>query len=147
MSDCRVPMPVYKRPHPLAGSAVIAISVKPLFAERIFAGDKRFEFRRVLPKKPVGRVYIHVCGEDADRVQGFADVVAMGYLPKNELWEIAKDAAGMRREEFDAYFDGCSDAGYLELSDARRFSGMRLEEIGLKRPPQGIAYVKGAQVR
>lgn len=124
-----------------APAADVLLAIRPRHAEAILAGTKCFEFRRVLPANPVRRLVLYasspvmaVVGE----VEGWGAVRGS----KDEVWAECGEAAGITREEFDAYFAGRPGASAIRLGPATRYAEHRpLADYGLRRPPQSFAYL------
>lgn len=122
------------------------LSIKPKYAEAIFSGRKTVEYRKSSLRSGVDGIYIHVCGEDPACVQGF--VSYSGYIcgSPSDVWEKTKDTGCVTEEEFFDYFRGADTAYALQLEKATVFRNpLCLKKLGLTRPPQGIAYVKGVE--
>lgn len=121
----------------------LVLSVRPEHAEAIFAHEKTVEYRKAMPRSGVKRIYIHVCGEDAGCVQGYADYLMCTHGSPCYVRLVTKEIGGITDTEFDSYFDGCDSAFALHLSGARRFKEpLPLSVLGLSRAPQSLAYVK-----
>lgn len=120
------------------------ISVREPYATPILVGSKIFEYRKVALRPGIGTLYIHVCGEDPACVQGIAKVIGcIGGSPE-ALWQATAHRGSIRREDFLRYFKGADKAYAYALRGARRLnSPIPLKKLGLTKPPQGIAYVKG----
>lgn len=123
----------------------IALSIRPKYAAQIFDGTKRFEFRRTRPRHTPDKMYIHVCREDANAVQGVVIVTDILSGTPAEIWQQCKHAAGITIDEFYEYFNGCCHAHAYVLESAKRLSEpIDLKDLCLKKIPQSFCYVKVA---
>lgn len=124
------------------GPAVdVLLAIRPRHAEAILAGTKGFEFRRVLPARPVRRLVLYASAP-VMAVVGEADAWGTVRGAKDEVWAECGAAAGITREEFDAYFAGRPGASAIRLGPATRYAEPRpLVGYGLRRPPQSFAYL------
>lgn len=124
----------------------LLISVKPQFAERIFAGAKRVELRRKRPRLTGGdRVMVYV-SSPTKALAGEFTVERLLHAPTADLWLAVKDAAGVTQAEFDAYYEGADEGYAIFMSDSSRLDtpiGLdRLQEIWVGfRPPQSYMYL------
>ena len=101
---------------------MILLSIHPDFVARIRSGEKRFEFRTRAPGSletdPLVAVYATA---PTGAVVGYFRVANVLSLPPSALWERTKDAAGISRARFRAYFKGRDTAHALEIAEWRGF--------------------------
>lgn len=121
----------------------VLLSIKPEFAERIFDGTKRFEFRRsVFRDRSVRTVVLYVT-QPVGMIVGEFDVAGIITSTPDGLWQRTWEHAGISREFFDSYFEGRESAYAIEVADVRRFAapiepGLAIENFT---PPQSYMYV------
>lgn len=126
---------------PPRAAADVLLAIRPRHAEAILAGTKCFEFRRVLPALPVRRLVLYA---SAPVMAVVGEVESWGTVrgPKGEVWAECGEAAGISREEFDAYFAGLAAARAIRLGPVTRYARpLPLEAFGFCRPPQSFAYL------
>ena len=122
----------------------VLLSIKPHFAEQIFSGVKRYEFRRVLFRsKSVTKVIVYA-SSPIQRIVGEFDVEAILALDVEQLWEKTKKHSGIEKSYFDQYFDGRCTAYAIKISLARRYRiPKKLGHVCTsKRPPQSFQYLR-----
>src|SRR5438309_11217740 len=73
------------------------LSIKPRYAEAIFRGEKRFEFRRVIFRKPVKVVVVYTTSP-VSRVAGEFDIEGIISDTVEGLWKRTKHQAGIDKE-------------------------------------------------
>lgn len=121
--------------------ATILLSIKPEYVERIFVGSKRYEFRKHLPQKNVEKIIVYST-DPVQRVVGEVDVLGTISMKPTPLWEVTKDASGISRAKYRAYFRGCDTAYAFQLGQTRLYElPKKLEEIGIKSAPQSFVYI------
>ena len=49
----------------------ILLSIKPDYVEKIFSGDKKYEFRTRISKEPVDKIYIRYCSSKKSCWRGY----------------------------------------------------------------------------
>jgi len=120
----------------------VLLSIKPEYADRIFAGEKLFEFRRVVPKQDVERVFVYASAP-VQRIIGEFTVRKVVTTTPEKLWRRTHTHAGIARDAFMRYFDGCAEAHALEVAEARRYEQPidPRERDEKFRPPQSFVYL------
>jgi predicted transcriptional regulator len=98
---------------------VLLLSIHPMHVERIFAGTKRYELRRRLPRQPFSTVYLYQTGKTG--IVGGFDVSAIHEASKGKLWKTV-GAAATPKERFDAYFLNTERGYAIEIRDPFRFA-------------------------
>lgn len=120
----------------------ILLSIKPEFVARIFSGDKKFEFRKVIPTAQVDKIYIYatrpICA-----VVGYATVSGIISDNPDILWNKTDKYAGIARDFFDSYFSGRAQAHAYCLDNVIKYNVPRsLSEFGIHKAPQDFVYIK-----
>lgn len=98
----------------------ILLSIKPLYAYKIFDGSKKYEFRKKLPKKPIKRVYVYV-SMPIKKIIGYFEVdyiVSDNYIT---LWDKTKESAGITWPEYIRYFSNSKIAYGIHIQDVVLF--------------------------
>jgi len=84
----------------------VLLSIKPQFAEKIFSGSKRFEFRKRVHKNPnVNTVVVYVT-KPIGKVVGEFSIREIHADSPRGLWRKTKGHSGIGAPEFDQYFQG-----------------------------------------
>lgn len=125
------------------GTAVVKalFSIKPSFARLILSGDKRCEYRRKLPARPISDIVIYATSP-VSRIIGEVKVDSMVLLEKERLWQQTCSYGGISRGGFESYFCGTEMAGALLLSNPVTYDRpLLIEEVGVSRPPQSFCYL------
>ena len=89
----------------------VLLSIKPEFAEKIFSGEKKFEFLRAIFKKQnVKKVVVYASAPISMAIGEFdiEDILSDDIM---NLWDQTKEFAGITQEYFLSYFSG-RDNGY-----------------------------------
>ncbi len=119
------------------------LSIHPKYAASIFAGEKRYEYRRRLPKKRVSCILIYATAP-ISKIIGEARVVDTLIMDKAKLWQHTKSYGGISEKEFDRYFTGVDIGGAILLSSPILYKEpLTIERIGLTRAPQSFCYLSG----
>lgn len=122
----------------------ILLAIRPAFADRIFAGTKKYELRKRLPTRPFGRVYLYVVGGGG--VVGCFDAASVITDDPAGLWaHVGEDATSQAR--FFRYFEEWEQGSAIEVSDPVRFTKAVLPEQlrqieGSFNAPQSFLYLE-----
>lgn len=117
------------------------LSIRPEFADAIFSGSKKFEFRKVRFRRPIDRVVVYVT-QPVGQVVGEFDVAGVVSDTPERLWTTTAPVAGIDAERFFGYFEGCDVGHAIVVGDVRRYQQpVSLEECRGIRPPQSFVYV------
>lgn len=128
----------------------LLLSLRPRFAELVLAGAKSVELRRVRPNVPPGAVALIYATSPICALVGAAVVVAVHVDDHDRIWRRYGEDTGITRVEYDAYFEGSTDAVAIALTAVRRLP----HPIGLPQlrqgrawfqPPQSFRYLNPAQ--
>src|SRR5688572_14236332 len=125
----------------MANRKDILISLASRYADKIFAGEKRVEFRRrAMRVAPGDTVWIYVKLPVGSLV-GRARIEAVHACSTTELWRRFRSVSGLSRDEFFQYFKGVEEGFALVLEGAKRLrrglslTSLRLLAAGFN-PPQ-----------
>lgn len=98
------------------------LAIKPLYAEKILAGEKNYEFRRTTFRETaeIELIYLYASSPVKKIVGLFISERVMEASP-GELWDLFGAESGIEnREQFMSYFDGV-DTGYaIEVTETHR---------------------------
>ena len=121
----------------------VLLSIKPHYSDAIFRGEKRFEFRRAIFRRPVATALVYTTSP-VSRVVGEFDVESIIADTVQSLWRRTRQSAGIDRTKFFDYFAGRKTGYAIVIGSVRRYpkSVDVVEGFGIK-PPQSFAYVRG----
>jgi predicted transcriptional regulator len=131
-------------------STALFVSVKPRFAEKILAGEKSVELRRVRPSVTPGTLVIFYASSPAREVVGTGRVKAIETDSPTAIWERHRSNVGLPRSEYRTYFEGVRQAVGIVLTEVERLpqsvplADLRERLAGFE-PPQSFRYVNAAQ--
>ena len=87
----------------------ILLSINPEYVERIFAGSKKYEFRKRLANRTVNKILIYSTAPIM-KVVGEVQVIKTISASPTALWECTKKFAGISRDKYRKYFKDCKIA-------------------------------------
>ena len=124
----------------------LLISIRPRFAEMIFAGSKTIELRRLRPRIGKGDMVFVYVPSPVMALEGAFEVDEIVSGSPNHIWRRFGSQTGLVKQEFDKYFVDKKIAFAIKI---RRFwrlaSPVRLAVLRKQRngfhPPQGYLYI------
>lgn len=120
----------------------IILSIKPEFTKKILLNEKKYEFRRCVCKKSINKIYIYET-TPTKLITGEAEVIAVLNDKLEELWDLTKSKGGISKEYFLKYFKGKTKGYAYQLGKVIKYSKpKKLEDFGIKYPPQSFVYIK-----
>jgi len=81
----------------------VILSIKPKYVKHILDGTKKFEFRKIIFKQNVEKIYIYSSSPVMRIVACFKIEYILAEKP-SVLWDICSYNAGISYEEFNKYF-------------------------------------------
>jgi predicted transcriptional regulator len=123
------------------------LSIKPRFATEIIAGRKTVELRRTRPRGARdGSMVVIYASSPVRAVIGTFEVDRVVSGCPDSLWDEVAERAGLSREEYDAYFDGASEAVAIFVRSTDK-AGTPYSLDAIRRecpsfhPPQAFRYI------
>lgn len=121
----------------------VLLSIKPEFVEKIFSGEKLFEYRKAVFKKPDVKSIIIYSTMPEGKIVGEFSIGHILVKHPRDLWKETKKVSGINKEFFDEYFNG-RDVGYaIEIKSLKKYDqpiDPYKEERGFK-APQSFKYL------
>lgn len=129
----------------------LLVSIRPQYAELIFAGAKTVELRRTRPNVTKGDTIAIYVSAPVRALQGTGTISGVHQATPTELWALVGHRSGLMRSEFMEYFAGVQSAyGILlaaieRLPFARSLKQLRTDIPGFC-PPQVYRYLNPLQI-
>lgn len=132
---------------PFKAQRDVVLSIKPVYSEKILAGQKTVELRRRFPvSAPNGTLAYIYSSSPVKAMVGTASIRDVLKLPVEQIWTEFENTAFIERPLFDKYFDGLDHGYALVFDDVKSFSRpLPLHELREKygfEPPQSFLYAK-----
>lgn len=120
----------------------VLLSIKPEFAEKIFNGSKRFEFRRSIFKRNHIKTIIVYASSPMQRVIGEFEIDHILFDEIKNLWQKTHEHAGIEEEYFFNYFSKKKQGYAIAIKETRIYNKpLSLKENFNMLPPQSFAYL------
>lgn len=120
----------------------VLLSIKPEFAEKIFNGSKKFEFRRSIFKNTYIKTVVVYASSPIKRVIGEFEIDCILCDEINNLWQHTQEYAGVDQDYFFEYFSDKQKGYAISIKKTRIYrKPLSLEEKFNILPPQSFAYL------
>lgn len=119
----------------------VLLSIKPKYANAILTGQKRVEFRKLVFKKEIERVYIYSSAPE-QRIIGYFIIDDIVSDTPYALWEQFSNVGSISEEDFFDYFAE-KEIGYsIKIKSVKKFSKSKNPKEIFKNfvPPQSYMY-------
>lgn len=127
----------------------VLLSINPEYAEAIFSGQKKYEFRRsIFKNRSVDTIYLYA-NSSIKRIVGCFEVGTIFEGPPSRLWKRFGKDAGISRDAFFQYFAGCQHGYAIEVINARAKNPYANPYILIEnfKPPQSFCYLSEEKIR
>lgn len=121
----------------------LLLSIKPEYVGKIFAGTKRFEYRRAIHLDRSVRTVAVYATRPVGLIVGEFDVAEILRMPPTNLWNATHEHGGVEKAFFDEYFAGRAVGFAMRVGVTRLFDPPIEPEtlIPSFTPPQSYMYV------
>lgn len=130
----------------------LLLSIRPPFADAIFAGRKRVELRRTRPRLRAGDLVLVYVTAPHQELRGVLRVVRVEEAEPAAFWPLVEAVAGVGKTDFDDYFAGARQAFGIHFDHVYPFrepvAAQTLHRGGWDgfQPPQGYRYLRPHEI-
>ena len=119
----------------------VVLSIKPEFADKIFNGTKKFEFRRAIFKNKDIKTVIVYASAPVKIVIGEFEIEEIISQDIDTLWRLTGDYAGISQEYFYQYFANRHRGHAIRIKKAVKYKQSKCLRTDFNlSPPQSFAY-------
>lgn len=120
----------------------VLLSIKPEFAEKIFSGEKLYEFRKsIFKNSSVNKIIVYVSAP-TKMVLGEFTFSQILHDEVSVLWEKTKEHSGITEDFYLDYFSKKECAYAIKIDKVVRYKRARsLKEYNVNFPPQSFMYI------
>lgn len=120
----------------------IIISIHPCYVEKIWSGEKIFEYRRQIPSH-IKYMLIYSTAP-VKMITALAEVDDILTDSVESIWQMTKDSSGISRKNYFQYFSGCEKANAIKLKNVHKLENfLPLNSLeGIQNAPQSYVYLK-----
>ena len=119
----------------------VVLSIKPEFANKIFDGSKRFEFRKSIFKNEKIKTILVYSSSPVQKVIGEFQIEKIIKHDLETLWDLTKEYSGITEEYFYQYFADKEHGFAIKIKAKTKYRKPKClrEDFNLT-PPQSFAY-------
>lgn len=121
----------------------VVLSIKPEFANKIFDGSKKFEFRKAIFKNENVKSIIVYSSSPVQKVIGEFEVGKILNNDLDTLWKLTSEFSGITEDFFYEYFSKKEKGFAIQIKNKRKYKVPKCLKTDFNlNPPQSFAYVK-----
>jgi len=125
----------------------VLLSIKPEFAEKIFDGTKKYEFRRSVFKNRNVKTVVVYASSPVQQVVGEFEIESILNHSLKELWQLTKDYSGISENFFFDYFSNKEKGYAIKIKKTKRYDrALSLKDDFNATPPQSFMYLEDCLV-
>lgn len=123
----------------------ILMSIKPEYANRIFFGCKKFEYRKRIPKLTIDRVYVY-SSYPVKKIIGYFEVDYVLQGTPEEIWNETCKFSGIDALTYRDYFSDCRLGYAIHILCTKLFDKPIDPHVAFRgfRAPQSFMYFNGS---
>jgi predicted transcriptional regulator len=120
----------------------VIMSIKPEFAEKIFEGTKKYEFRRAIFKNQKIKKVLVYASSPVKRIIGEFEIDKIISLDLLSLWNKTSQHSGITKDYFDDYFANKDHGFAIKIKNIKKYLTTKCirEDYNLV-PPQSFLYL------
>lgn len=119
----------------------ILMSIKPEFVEKILNGEKKYEYRKTLPKKNIDKIIIYST-YPIKKIVGEVEVKNVLIDNIDVIWSKTKNYSGTNKEFFLSYYKNKNKAIAYELGEIKLYNPpLLLSDFNINFSPQSFIYL------
>ena len=120
----------------------VLLSIKPEFAEKIFNGTKKYEFRKsIFKNKNVDTIVVYV-SSPLQSVIGEFKIAGILNDDVDRIWEQTHDGSGITERFYRMYFARKTNAYAIKIGHVTRYKHRkRLSDYNVNFAPQSYVYL------
>lgn len=120
----------------------VLLSIKPEFANKIFDGSKKYEYRRAIFKRSDIRRVVVYASSPVKKVIGEFTIDNILEDKVEAIWNETSLMAGISKKYFMSYFENKDKAYAIKIGNVTRYRTCRnLSDYNIVSAPQSFAYI------
>ncbi len=120
----------------------VLLSIKPEFVEKIFAGTKKYEFRKSLFKRNDVRVIVIYASAPVKRVVGEFEIDKILSDDVKVIWNLTKKQSGITEAFYNSYFYNKKTANAIQIGNLIKYDDPKyLSDYNIYQAPQSFCYL------
>ena len=120
----------------------VLLSIKPEFVDKIFAGTKKYEFRKSLFINREVRHVVIYASAPIKRVVGEFEIDGILSDDVDVVWDKTQEYAGVTKAFYESYFQNKKNANAIKIGRIKKYDKTKsLSDYNIKQAPQSFCYI------
>ena len=121
--------------------SVILMSIKPEYVDKIFTGEKKYEYRKRMCKEKIDTIIVY-SSFPIQKVVGELKIKQVLYNKKSIIWDKTNRYGGITKTKYDKYYENCDYAVAYEIEKAILYDKQKdLKDFNVRTAPQSYVYI------
>jgi predicted transcriptional regulator len=124
----------------------VLLSIKPEYANKIFAGTKKFEYRKTIFKRKDVKKVIVYASHPIQKVLGEFEIDDILMDSVELIWKQTNEYSGITKQFFDEYFENKLQAHAIKVGKVIKYNTPKfLSDYDIKVAPQSFVYLENQE--
>ncbi|GBF33959.1 Lj965 prophage protein [Desulfocucumis palustris] len=121
----------------------VLLSIRPEYVEKIFSGEKKYEYRKNIFKKEIDKVIVYSTQPEGKIVGEFSVEIILHDTLDN-IWDLTSRYSGISHSFFKNYFNGREDGYAIKIGEVIPYNEpIDPRDINTDfKPPQSFCYLE-----
>ena len=121
--------------------SIILMSIKPEYVDKIFSGEKKYEYRKRMCKEKIDTIIVY-SSSPIQKVVGELKIKQVLYDKKNVIWNKTNKYGGITKIKYDNYYENCGYVVAYEIEKAILYDKQKdLKDFNVRTAPQSYVYI------
>lgn len=121
--------------------SIILMSIKPEYVDKIFSGEKKYEYRKRMCKEKIDTIIVY-SSAPIQKVVGELKIKQVLYDKKTIIWNTTYKRGGITKIKYDKYYENCDYAVAYEIEKAILYDKQKdLKNFNVRMAPQSYVYI------
>lgn len=120
----------------------VLLSIKPEYVEKIFSGEKKYEFRKSIFKDKNVKSVIIYSTSPIKKIVGEFEIEKIIEENPEKLWSLSPENTGISKEKFFKYFENREKGYAIKIGKLTKYNQPKtLQDFSIKIAPQSFVYI------
>ena len=106
----------------------VLLSIKPEFADKIFNGTKKYEFRKSIFKEDI-KIIVVYASYPVQEIVGEFEIENILTGKVNKIWNMTKKFSGITKQYYDEYFENKDEANAICIGRIKKYKNSKKDEL------------------
>lgn len=121
----------------------ILLSIKPEYADKIFLGVKKYEFRKTIFRDKNVKTVVVYASSPVKKVIGEFSIDSILSGTPSDIWRTTSSLSGITQDSFCEYYANRETAFAIKIGNTKRYRKERnLSDFNITFAPQSFVYLR-----